>query len=59
MVLGCSIHKINNETFHLGVKNPIITEVIDERTPEEIISEIEELDKETNQILNSIKKLLK
>ena len=53
------IEKINKDTYDLGVKNPNIAEETDERTPEQIISEIEELDKETNQILNSIKKLLK
>ena len=52
------VHKINKETFDLGVKNPNITEVIDERTPEEIIHEIEELDKQNSEILKNIKKLL-
>ena len=36
-----------------------MTEEVDERTPKEIISEIEQLDKETNRILTSIKNLLK
>ena len=39
------IDKINKETLDLGVQNPNIVEEIDERTPEEIISEIEEIDK--------------
>ena len=50
--------KIKGETFDLSVKNPNIIEEIDERTPENIISEIEELDKQNSEILKSIKKLL-
>jgi type I restriction enzyme M protein len=53
------IDKINKDTLSLNAHNPNVTEEIDERTPEEIISEIEQLDKETNRILNSIKNLLK
>ena len=49
------LDKINKETLDMGVQNPNKVEEIDERTSEQIISEIEELDKETNQILNSIK----
>jgi type I restriction enzyme M protein len=52
------IEKINKETFDLGAKNPNIIEEIDERTPEEIISEIEELDKQSSEILKNIKKTL-
>ena len=52
------IDKINKETLDLGVKNPNIVEEIDERTPEEIISEIEELDKQSSKILKKLKKLL-
>ena len=50
---------INTQNFDLSVKNPNIVEEVDDRTPEQIVSQIEELDKESNQILNSIKKLLK
>ena len=53
------IEKINKDTWNLVVKNPNIVEETDERTPQQIVSGIEELDKKTNQILNSIKKLLK
>ena len=52
------LEKINNNTFDLGVQNPNIIEEIDERTPEQIISEIEELDKQNSEILKNIKKLL-
>ena len=52
------IEKINKDTWDLGVKNPNIIEEIDERTPAEIIAEIEELDKQNSEILKSIKKLL-
>lgn len=50
---------INKETLDLKVQNPNIIEEIESRTAEEIISEIEKLDKETTRILNSIKNLLK
>ncbi len=52
------IDKIDKDTFDLGVSNPNIIEEIDERTPEEIISEIEELDLQTSKILKSIKGML-
>lgn len=52
------IDKINKETLDLGVQNPNITEVVDQRTPEEIISEIENLDKESEKLLQNIKKIL-
>ena len=34
------VDKIDNETFNLGVQNPNIVEEVDERTPQQIISEI-------------------
>jgi type I restriction enzyme M protein len=52
------VEKINKETLDLAVQNPNIVEEIDERTPSEIISEIEKLDKESNKIINKIKELL-
>ena len=51
------INKINKETFDMGVKNPNIVEEIDERGPEEIILEIEELYKRSLEALENIKKL--
>ena len=38
------IGKINKETWDLTVNNPNIVEEIDNRTPQEIIAEIEKLD---------------
>ena len=52
------LEKINKETFDLGIKNPNIIEEIDERTPEAIIAEIEENDKNSAAILKKIKDLL-
>ncbi|MDC3060399.1 type I restriction-modification system subunit M [Candidatus Pelagibacter sp.] len=52
------IHKINKETLDLGVQNPNTVEVIDERTPEQIISEIEKLDKKSSEAVKKIKELL-
>ncbi len=42
----------------IGVQNPNVVEVVDERTPEEIISEIEKLDKQSAETLKKIEKLL-
>jgi type I restriction enzyme M protein len=52
------IKKINKETYDLGVSNPNIKEELDERTPLEIISEIEEFDKQSAAIFKKIKDLL-
>ena len=52
------INNINKETLDLGVQNPNIVEEIDERTPEQIISEIKELDKQNSDIIKKIKELL-
>ena len=53
-----NVDKINTETFDLGVQNPNTVEEIDERTPEQIISEIEKLDKKGSEALKKIKELL-
>ena len=53
------IDKIDKDTLDLGVSNPNIIEEIDERTPEEIISEIEELDNKSSEIIKKIKELIK
>ena len=42
-------------TLSLGVKNPNIVEEIDERSPEDIISEIEELDKQSFETLKKLR----
>ncbi len=52
------INKINKDTFELGVQNPNIVEEIDTRTADEIVNEIEELEKKSAKILKSIKELL-
>ena len=52
------IDKIDKDTLDLGASNPNVVEEIDERTPEEIISEIEELDKQGSDIIKKIKELL-
>jgi type I restriction enzyme M protein len=52
------IEKINKDTWNLEVKNPNTIEKIDERTPAEIIAEIEEDDKNSAAILKKVKDLL-
>ena len=41
--------------MEIGVQNPNTVKVIDERTPEQIISEIQELDNKALKLLKSIK----
>ena len=53
------IDNINKDTLDIGVQNPNIIEVIDERTPEQIISEIEELDNKSSEAIKKIKGLVK
>jgi len=53
------IEKINKETWGLGVQNPNVVEMIDERTSKEIISEIEKLDKQSSESIKKINELLK
>ncbi|MDB4827791.1 type I restriction-modification system subunit M [Candidatus Pelagibacter sp.] len=53
-----NIDKINKKTLDLSVKNPNIVKEIDERTPEQIISEIEKLDKVSLETLKKIKELI-
>ena len=52
------LDKIDKESLDLSVKNPNILEKIDERTPQQIISEIEELENQNLDILKNIKNLL-
>ena len=49
---------INMETWDLSVNNPNRVEEVDNRTPAEIIAEIEELDAQAAQALQAIKELL-
>ena len=53
-----NIAEVNPETWDLTVNNPNLVEEVDNRTPQEIISEIEELDKKSAQALQAIKELL-
>ena len=52
------IDLINKETLNLGVRNPNEVKIVDERTPNEIISEIELLDKKSSNLIKKIKELL-
>ena len=52
------IGEINKLTWDLTVSNPNIMEEIDARTPQEIISEIEQLNIEADETLKKIKDLL-
>ena len=49
---------INTDTWDLTINNPNRVEEIDNRTPAEIIAEIEELDAQAAQALQAIKELL-
>jgi type I restriction enzyme M protein len=53
-----NIQKINQNTLDLSLKNPNKTNETDIRDPKSILSEIYNLDIETNGILNSIERLL-
>ena len=53
-----NIKDINQDTFDLSVKNPNKKEEISLRKPKEILEEIKKLDKESEQILNSIKEIV-
>ena len=52
------ISSINNETYDLTVSNPNLIEEVDNRPPQEIIAEIEELDKQASKALQTIKEIL-
>jgi type I restriction enzyme M protein len=52
------VAEIDKTTFDLGVKNPNTPEEAPLRSPEEILAEMEFLDKETKAILKSIKELI-
>jgi type I restriction enzyme M protein len=49
---------INKDTYDLSVNNPNIVEEVDNRTPQEIIAEIELLDAKASEALKAIKELL-
>jgi len=49
---------MDEETFDLSPKNPNTPEEAPLRSPEEILTEMAKLDKETNALLKSLKKLI-
>ena len=49
---------LNKDDYDLAVQNPNKVEEVDNRTPQEIIAEIEELDAQAAQALKAIKELL-
>jgi len=53
-----SIDDVDNKTWDLTISNPNRVEEVDNRTPEEILAEIEGLDKEASVSLKAIKELL-
>ena len=53
-----AVAEINTETWDLTVNNPNRVEEVDNRTPQEIIAEIEELDAQATDALQAIKELL-
>ncbi len=53
------VKSIDPLTWELTANNPNQVEVVDERTPREIIAEIEQLDQQTTQALREIKELLR
>jgi type I restriction enzyme M protein len=54
-----SVSDIDNKTWDLTVSNPNRIEEVDNRTPEEILAEIEKLDKEAFESIKNIKLLIK
>lgn len=52
------IKDINKDTYDLTVSNPNKVEEVDNRTPQQIFAEIEELDKKAAEALQAIKELL-
>ena len=53
-----SVDDISKDTWDLTVNNPNRVEEVDNRTPQEIIAEIEELDAQSAEALQAIKELL-
>jgi len=49
---------INKDTYDLTVNNPNTVEEVDNRTPQEIIAEIEQLDAKAAEALKAIKEML-
>jgi len=49
---------VDVDSFDLSVKNPNKVEEVDNRTPSEILDEIERLDRESAEILTQLRSLL-
>ena len=52
------VKSLDKKTWELTVNNPNRKDTKDERTPEQIIKEIEDLDKESEEIFKSIKEII-
>ena len=52
------VKDVDKKSFDLSVNNPNVVEHVDERKPDEILSEIESLEVNTNKILKQIRKIL-
>lgn len=52
------VASIDKETWDLSVKNPNINDEVIHKSPEELIKELEEIDRENKEILNRIKSLI-
>jgi type I restriction enzyme M protein len=52
------INEIEKKTIDLSVQNPNIVEKIDNRTPEEIVKEIKQLDDQSTELIKKIKELI-
>jgi len=53
-----NVDDVNKDTYDLTVNNPNTVEEVDNRTPQEIIAEIEQLDAKASEALKAIKELL-
>ena len=53
-----NVTDVNKDTYDLNVSNPNTVEEVDNRTPQEIIAEIEQLDVKASEALKAIKELL-
>jgi type I restriction enzyme M protein len=52
------IDSVNGSTWDLSVKNPNVINEVDRRTPSEILDEIEQLDRESAEILHQLRSLV-
>jgi len=53
-----AVADIDKDTYDLTINNPNTVEEVDNRTPQEIIAEIEQLDAKASEALKAIKELL-